>query len=227
MDYVAAVRYLKKSDPQMAALIKAVGPCGIVVKDKTQPWQALTRAVAYQQLHGRAAESIFNRFLALYAHGKFPTPDEILESDNHVLRAAGFSQAKVNAIRDIAEHAAAGKIPTRAKCAKMSDEEIIAACVPVRGVGRWLASPWLRDLGRLSYSWYLLLIFTLGRLDVWPVDDFGIAEGYRHIYGLKERPKAKELKALGDKWAPYRSVAAWYLWRAAGMAKEKKDLAKE
>ena len=213
MDYVAAVRYLKKSDPQMAALIKAVGPCGIVVKDKTQPWQALTRAVAYQQLHGRAAESIFNRFLALYAHGKFPTPDEILESDNHVLRAAGFSQAKVNAIRDIAEHAAAGKIPTRAKCAKMSDEEIIAACVPVRGVGRWTVE--------------MLLIFTLGRLDVWPVDDFGIAEGYRHIYGLKERPKAKELKALGDKWAPYRSVAAWYLWRAAGMAKEKKDLAKE
>lgn len=213
MDYVAAVRYLKKSDPQMAALIKAVGPCSIVVKDKVQPWQALTRAVAYQQLHGRAAEAIFNRFLALYAHGKFPTPDEILESDNHELRAAGFSQAKVNAIRDIAEHAAVGKIPTRAKCAKMTDEEIIAACVPVRGVGRWTVE--------------MLLIFTLGRLDVWPVDDFGIAEGYRHLYGLKERPKAKELKALGDKWAPYRSVAAWYLWRAAGMAKEKKDLAKE
>jgi len=212
MDFAAAVRHLKKGDPAMAALIKKVGPCGITVRDKVQPWQALTRAVAYQQLHARAAEAIFGRFLALYEHGKFPTPEEILETDHHELRKVGFSNNKAEAIRDIAAHAEAGKIPTRAKCAKMTDEEIIAACLPVRGVGRWTIE--------------MLLIFTLGRMDVWPIDDFGVREGYRALYDLERQPTPKQLKTLGEKWSPWRSVAAWYLWRAADLAKEKKGLAK-
>lgn len=197
----------------MARIIRDAGAFTLKPGRGTEPWQALTRAVASQQLHGNAARAIFGRFLALYPGKKFPAPADIAATPFGKLRGTGFSEAKVKAVCDIAEKAAAGQVPTRKQCARMTDAEIIAACVPLRGVGRWTVE--------------MLLIFTLGRMDVLPVDDFGVREGYRLAYGLRKQPKPKVLAKIGEKWAPYRSVAAWYLWRAADLAKEKRVLAKK
>jgi DNA-3-methyladenine glycosylase II len=123
------------------------------------------------------------------------------------LRRAGFSRGKVRAIKDIARHAIAGRVPTRRAAARLDDDTIIEQLTRIHGVGRWTVE--------------MLLIFTLGRLDVLPVDDFGVREGYRVAYGRRERPTPKTLRAIGERWKPYRSVAAWYLWRAAGAARKK------
>jgi DNA-3-methyladenine glycosylase II len=121
------------------------------------------------------------------------------------MRGCGFSQSKVAAIRDIAEKSAGGLVPTREGCARLSDTELIERLVAIRGVGRWTVE--------------MLLIFTLGRPDVLPVDDFGVREGWKVAAGLEAQPKPKELALIGEAWAPWRSIAAWYLWRAADAAK--------
>jgi DNA-3-methyladenine glycosylase II len=123
------------------------------------------------------------------------------------LRRAGFSRGKVRAIKDIARHAVAGRVPTRRAAARLDDDAIIEQLTRIHGVGRWTVE--------------MLLIFTLGRPDVLPVDDFGVREGYRVAYARRERPTPKSLRAVGERWKPYRSVAAWYLWRAAGAARKK------
>jgi len=192
-------RHLRR-DPIMRRLIKAHGPCGIDAR-RWSPYEALTRAIAHQQLHGRAAETILGRFVALYGNGRFPTPTQVLATSPARLRRVGFSRAKVRAIRDIARHALAGTVPTRRAAAALADEAIIERLVVIRGVGRWTVE--------------MLLIFTLGRPDVLPVDDFGVREGYRRAYGKRLQPTPKALRVLGEQWKPYRSAAAWYLWRAA------------
>jgi DNA-3-methyladenine glycosylase II len=187
-------------DPIMRRLIKLHGPCGIDAR-RWSPYEALTRAIAHQQLHGRAAETILGRFVALYGNGRFPTPAQVLATRPTRLRRVGFSRAKVRAIRDIARHALAGTVPTRRAAAALADEAIIERLVVIRGVGRWTVE--------------MLLIFTLGRADILPVDDFGVREGYRRAYGKRLQPTPKALRVLGEQWKPYRSAAAWYLWRAA------------
>jgi len=188
-------------DPIMRRLIKRHGPCGIDAR-RWSPYEALTRAIAHQQLNGRAAQTILGRFVALFGDGRFPTPAQVIATHPARLRRAGFSRAKVRAIKDIARHALAGTVPTRRAAATLADDAIIERLIPIRGVGRWTVE--------------MLLIFTLGRQDVLPVDDFGVREGYRRAYGKRLRPTPKELRALGEQWKPYRSAAAWYLWRAAG-----------
>jgi DNA-3-methyladenine glycosylase II len=188
-------------DPVMRRLIERHGPCGIECRPWS-PYEALTRAIAHQQLHGRAAQTILGRFVALYGNGRFPTPAQVLATHPARLRKAGFSRAKVRAIKDIARHALAGTVPTRRAAAKLTEEEIIERLLPIRGVGQWTVE--------------MMLIFTLGRPDVLPVDDFGVREGYRRAYGTRTRPTPKALRVLGERWAPYRSAAAWYLWRVAG-----------
>src|SRR3989449_947738 len=121
------------------------------------------------------------------------------------LRRAGFSRAKIRAIKDIARHAVKGVVPTRRACHRLSDDEMIERLTHIHGVGRWTVE--------------MLLIFTLGRLDVLPVDDFGVREGFRHAYGRRTQPTPKALRVFGERWKPYRSAAAWYLWRAAGDAR--------
>jgi DNA-3-methyladenine glycosylase II len=187
-------------DPVMHRLIRRHGTCGLVC-ERRPPYEALTRAIAHQQLHGRAARTILARFVALFGNGRFPRPADVLAMHPARIRAAGFSRAKVLAIKDIARHAVAGTVPTLRAAGPLDDEVLIERLVAIRGVGRWTVE--------------MLLIFTLGRLDVLPVDDFGVREGYRRAHGLRARPTPKALRALGERWKPYRSVAAWYLWRAA------------
>ena len=190
----------------MRRLIRLHGPCELA-PGKWSPYEALTRAIAHQQLHGRAAESILARFVALFENARFPSPMDVSAARSARLRRAGFSRGKVRAIKDIARHAVAGRVPTRRAAARLDDDAIIEQLTRIHGVGRWTVE--------------MLLIFTLGRPDVLPVDDFGVREGYRVAYERRERPTPKTLRAVGERWKPYRSVAAWYLWRAAGAARKK------
>ena len=199
-----ASRHLMR-DPVMRALIRRHGPC-VLTPHGRSPYETLTRAIAHQQLNGRAAETILARFVALFPNVRFPAPPAVLAARTTTLRRAGFSRAKVRALKDIARHAVKGAVPTRRACRGLGDEEIIERLIPIHGVGRWTVE--------------MLLIFTLGRLDVLPVDDFGVREGFRVAYGRRTRPTPKVLRAYGERWAPYRSVAAWYLWRAASDARQ-------
>ncbi len=195
----AASRHLA-TDPDFAALIGRVGRCRLSPDRTRSPYEALVRAIAHQQVHGRAAEAILGRLMA-HCPPPFPPAAHILRLPDEAFRTAGFSAGKTASIRDIALHAARGLVPSRAAAARLPDQHLIERLVAIRGVGRWTVE--------------MLLIFTLGRPDVLPVDDFGVREGYRRLKQLAVQPKPKELAILGLAWAPYRSTAAWYLWRAA------------
>ncbi|MDE2333269.1 MAG: DNA-3-methyladenine glycosylase 2 family protein [Rhodospirillales bacterium] len=200
---LAARRHIARTCPIFAALIRRVGPCRMET-DRQTPYEALVRAIAHQQLHGKAARTITARFVALGGTG-FPTPAEVLSFDDAALRGCGFSAGKIAAIRDIALHAQRGVVPNRRQATRMSDARLIERLTTIRGVGRWTVE--------------MLLMFTLERPDILPVDDFGVREGYRILYDLPEQPKPRELAAIGEAWAPYRSTAAWYLWRAVDEAR--------
>jgi DNA-3-methyladenine glycosylase II len=200
-----AIRHLRAVDPVLAALITRIGQCGLAADRTEDLYRALVRAIAFQQLHANAARSILARFGALYPGVDFPTPAMVLATDDAALRGVGFSAAKAAAIRDIALHSAAGTVPTRRAATRLSDAALIEQLTQIRGVGRW--------------SVEMLLIFTLGRPDVLPADDFGVRDGYRHLHNLSEAPRPRDLAAMGELWAPFRSTAAWYLWRASDEAK--------
>ena len=196
-----AVSHLAALDPDWTSLIARVGRCGLQPKLQREPYKALIRAVAYQQLHARAAEAILNRFLALYPDVSFPSPTSILATDGNILRACGFSAAKVMTIRGIAEGTLDGVVPDRSAALAMTDEELISRLVSLRGIGRWTVE--------------MFLIFTLERPDVLPIGDFGVREGWRVMKSLPKQPLPKELSKIGLAWSPYRSTATWYLWQAA------------
>jgi len=199
-DHAKAVSFLKKSCPPMKALIGRIGACEMEYDLKRTPFQALVSAVAHQQLHGKAAQTILGRYRQLFG-GRDPGPKALAKVSDDQLRGVGFSRAKAAAIRDLAEKAISGVVPGRKEIETLSDEEIIARLTQVRGVGKWTVE--------------MLLIFTLGRPDVWPVDDFGVRSGYRIAFGLDDMPAPKVLHGLGEIFRPHRSHAAWYLWRAA------------
>jgi DNA-3-methyladenine glycosylase II len=201
---VEGVRYLRR-DIQFAELIKRVGPPRLDVHRQRSPYEALIRAIAHQQLHGRAAEAILARFSALFPGESFPEPDAVMATAENALRGCGFSAGKIAAIRDICAKTLDGTVPTRRQSHRLSDDALIERLTTIRGVGRWTVE--------------MLLIFTLGRPDVLPVDDFGVREGYRVLHGLDAQPKPKQLGEIGVAWAPYRSLATWYLYRAAEEAK--------
>ncbi|MCW8129678.1 MAG: DNA-3-methyladenine glycosylase 2 family protein [Planctomycetota bacterium] len=185
----------------MRRLVKAHGPCPIAPKPELTPFQSLVRAIAHQQLNGTAAETILGRFRALFPGRSFPKPDAVLAASETSLRSAGFSRAKVAAIRDLARKTLEGVVPGARAIERLDDEAIVERLTAVRGVGRWTVE--------------MLLIFKLGRADVLPADDFGVRNGFRIAYRLKDLPKPKALREHGERWRPYRSAAAWYLWRAA------------
>jgi DNA-3-methyladenine glycosylase II len=165
------------------------------------------QAVAHQQLHAKAAQSILGRFRELFPGKRFPKPEEVLKVSTLKLRGTGFSQAKILAIRDIAAKTADGVVPSSRKIVKMEDAEIIERLIQVRGVGRWTVE--------------MLLIFQLGRPDILPVDDFGVRNGFRVAYKLDKMPTPREVREYGERWAPHRTTAAWYLWRIADSARQK------
>lgn len=196
------------NDPVMAALVEAAGPCTLKPDRRRSPYEALVSAIAHQQLTGAAAASILARFRALYPHGRLPAPEELLGTPDESLRAAGFSRAKAAALRDLATKTLDGTVPPRAALARLPDGEIIERLTEVRGVGRWTVE--------------MFLIFTLGRPDVLPVDDYGVQNGFRIAYGRRRLPKPRQLARFGERWTPYRSTAAWYLWRAVDLRREGK-----
>lgn len=191
----------------MRRLIRVHGPCGLVPESRRSPFESLVNAVAHQQLHGKAAETILGRFRALFAPARFPTAARLAEVSDEELRACGFSRAKTAALRDIAEKTLTGVVPTSRAIMRMSDAEIIERLTAVRGVGRWTVE--------------MLLIFQLGRPNVLPADDYGVRNGFRIVFKLAELPRPKELLSYGERWRPYATTAAWYLWRAADTAQQK------
>jgi DNA-3-methyladenine glycosylase II len=210
----AAIRHLSR-DRTFAGLISRVGPplLEAEIDRKSSPYEALMRAIAHQQLHGNAARAILARFIALHPDcPDFPAPAQVLAHPETALRGCGFSAGKIASLRDICAHALNGTIPTRRTAARLSDEALIERLTAIRGVGRWTVE--------------MLLIFGLGRPDVLPVDDFGVREGFRLLHRLEAQPKPRALAEIGAAWAPYRSLAAWYLWRAAAAAKPVKVPAK-
>ena len=196
--YVEASHDLAGRDPSMAALVAEVGPCDISPNRKRRPHFAeLARMICYQQLAGAAARTIHGRFEALF--DGVPTPDAVLAISDDALRSAGLSRAKAASIRDLAVRVNAGEVRL-ARIGRLSDDEVLRELTLVRGLGRWTAE--------------MCLMFQLFRMDVWPVDDLGVRKGYSLLYGLPSMPAPRELEALGDAFRPYRSVAAWYCWRA-------------
>lgn len=198
-----ACQHLGRVDPVLRRVIRRVGPCVWRPNPRRTPFESLVRAVANQQLHGKAAATILGRFGALFPGRRFPRPADLATVSDEALRACGFSRAKIAAIRDLAARAVSGAIPGTRRLARMTDEEIVARLTEARGVGRWTVE--------------MLLMFQLGRPDVLPADDFGVRNGFRHAYGREELPRPREVLEHGERWRPFRSYAAWYLWRAADL----------
>ena len=208
--HAVAQDHLARICPAFSVLIERIGPRVEKPDDGRTPYAKLVRAIAHQQLNGRAAETIFGRFLALFPGHDFPSPKQILAQPEADLRGAGFSFSKIAAIRDIALKTAEGVVPGLDEMRMLDDATLIERLVTIRGVGRWTVE---------------MLLLDIGRPDVLPVDDFGVREGYRLLHRLAEQPKPKQLAELGLPWAPYRSTAAWYLWRSADEAKRVKPIA--
>ena len=205
-DPEVAVAHLREADPVLAKLIDEVGPFRMRLRGARSIFVALAEAIVYQQLNGKAAASIFARVCSLFPVAQGLNAEQILRMSDAKLRAAGLSTNKLLSIRDLARKAVDGAIPTLAEAHRMDDEELIERLTQVRGIGRWTVE--------------MLLISRLGRPDVWPVDDYGIRAGFAALHRKRKFPAPKDLIKPGAKWKPYRSVASWYLWRAADLAKK-------
>jgi DNA-3-methyladenine glycosylase II len=197
--YDASVTFLTNVDDDWARLVARVGPCRHDPKAAREPYEALVRAIAYQQLTAKAGDAIIGRLKALFVRRDFPRPEDLIAVDFETMRTCGFSASKIATIKAIAEGAMNGVIPTREIALTINDEALIDRMVTIKGVGRWTVE--------------MLLMYSLERMDVLPVDDFGVREGYRALKSLAEQPKPKELRKISEAWAPHRTVAAWYLWR--------------
>src|SRR5437667_11358704 len=200
MNHNHAHQHLSASDPRMATLITRSRRYDIAPLVSIRPFDALAESIAYQQLSGRAAAAIWSRVRALYPKGKRLDPQKILATPDDTFRAAGLSRAKIAALKDLAAKTIDGTVPSGRALSRMSDDEIIARLITVRGIGRWTVE--------------MLLLFDLGRPDVWPVDDYGVRKGFAKTFRRRKLPTPKQLMKFGERWRPYRSVAAWYFWRA-------------
>ena len=215
LDHTAACEHLSRVDRQLARLIAKSGPCRLQQETTQSIFAALMEAIVYQQLNGKVAATIMSRVKALFPENTtrirtrrglvdgFPSPEQIIAASEELLRSAGLSRAKMLAIRDLAAKTLDGTVPTVKQAHRMSDDELIERLDTVRGIGRWTVE--------------MLLMFRLGRPDVLPVDDYGVRKGFAKMRKMPELPKPKELMAYGERWRPYRSVASWYMWRAAEM----------
>ncbi len=203
-----ALRHLKKVDPKMRGLIKAAGPCRLTPSRALSPFLSLAKSIAFQQLNGKAAATIWQRTLDLFGGARKMTTKAVLELSEATLRLAGLSRNKIAALKDLASYADRKEIPSWRKMTQMSDEDIVETLTRVRGIGVWTVQ--------------MMLIFSLGREDVWPTGDFGVRSGFAVLHGATTLPTARELDEAGEIWRPYRSVAAWYLWRAVDLKRPEK-----
>ncbi|HJR19852.1 MAG TPA: DNA-3-methyladenine glycosylase 2 family protein [Actinomycetota bacterium] len=194
--HAAASAELASRDRTMRRLVDRFGPCKIGRSTQSH-FEALAESIVYQQLAGAAAAAIWGRFRGLF-DGEF-SPDAVLAKRETTLRGAGLSPNKMVSIRDLAAKIRDGTVPVE-RLTRLPDEAIIERLIVVRGIGRWTAE--------------MFLMFQLRRIDVWPVDDYGVRKGYARAYKLADLPKPKQLGDLGDRFRPYRSIAAWYCWRA-------------
>lgn len=206
--YSPAEQHLANIDQDWAKLISEIGPYPLPTPSNREPYEALIRAVAHQQLHGKAAENILGRFIACYPHTPFPSAEEIYTTSIEQFRACGFSNSKAIAILGIAEKAIEGVVPPRTLAETLTNEELIERLTTLRGIGRWTLE--------------MFLMHTLHQPDILPVDDFGVREGWRIIKSQEVQPKPKLFAEIGKAWSPYRSIASWYLWRAVDHLKIKK-----
>jgi 3-methyladenine DNA glycosylase/8-oxoguanine DNA glycosylase len=215
-----ALGRLRRADPALARLIKRVGPFTMTV-GRGHHLEALIRSIVYQQLSGKAAATIHGRLMALVALGgpggpggsapqgsEFPSAASILSRSDAELRACGLSAQKLSYLRDLCSRVHDGRLDLTA-LDELSDAEVLARLVEVRGFGRWSAE--------------MFLMFQLGRLDLWPVDDLGVRKAMMKLRGLDEPPSRRELEALGEPYRPYRTVASWYLWRLLDLPAEEQD----
>jgi len=195
-------RELARRDPVLAAMLEL---CGLPEIGRRRPrvahFAALARAICYQQLAGRAASAIHGRFVELV--GGRLTAEAVMAVPEDELRGAGLSAAKAASIRDLAKRTLDGTLRLD-RISRLDDDEVVARLTQVRGIGEWTAQ--------------MFLMFQLGRLDVWPAGDYGVRNGWASLFGLDEVPAARELAALGEPYRPYRSLVAWYCWRAVDTA---------
>ena len=202
-------QHFQTKDPVLASIVSLTDQYGLEKGSKGSEFQSvfqvLACSIASQQLSGVVARRIIGRLVEAHG-GSFPAPAQIIAAPATELRKIGFSFAKIAALKDLAAHTLDGRVPADADLALLEDEAVIERCTAVRGIGRWTVQ--------------MLLMFHLGRQDVLPVDDFGVRNGFRLAFGLKGMPKPKSLAAYGERWKPWRSAAAWYLWRAVELHKE-------
>jgi len=200
-DLAEAERTLRGVDPRLALVIERHGPCRLEPDGVQSPFAALAESIAYQQLTGKAAATIFSRVLALYRPRRFPRPEDVIATADEALRSAGLSRAKVAAIKDLAARVLDGTVPSLSQLRRLSDAEIVERLTAVRGVGPWTVE--------------MLLIFRLGRPDVLPASDYGVRKGFKRAFRTRGLPTPAQVLRRGERWRPYRSVASWFLWRAA------------
>jgi len=196
MRYEKELQQLKRSDPKLGALIEQHGPCTLL-PDASDPFASLCTSILHQQLSGKAAATITSRFQTLY-RGRFPDPETLLATDDEPLRGVGISRNKVLALQDLARKVGEGQLDF-ANLAQQDDDGVIQSLIQVRGIGRWTAE--------------MFLLFTLGRLDVFPVADLGIQKAIQRVYGYQQLPAQRTMNRHGNAWKPYRSLATWYLWK--------------
>jgi DNA-3-methyladenine glycosylase II len=201
-DYERARRYLSRRDPVLATIIRQVGTCELPNIPYQPPFMALAEAIASQQLSVKAADTIFGRFCALFAPDNIPDPHRLLQLQDDAIRAAGFSRSKVLFLRDLATHVTEKRLALD-RLHELEDQHVLEQLTAVKGIGVWTAE--------------IYLMFRLQRLDVFPADDLGLVKAAQQVYGLRQRPTRKKLLTMAEAWRPYRSVAAWYLWRSLAL----------
>ena len=191
-----AVKYLMKSDPELIPLLDAFKIQDL--QPETDYFKSLTRSIVYQQLSGKAAKTILDRFILLYKDKSYPTPVDVINIDHEKLRSVGLSNSKAQYIKNIA-HAFLDNPDTYDSLEKMDDQDIIDTLITIKGVGPWTAQ--------------MFLMFTLNRPDVFPVTDLGVQKGFKHYYKLSEMPIPGQMLKKSEQWAPYRTVVSLYFWR--------------
>jgi DNA-3-methyladenine glycosylase II len=211
-DHIKAHEHLTRTDKRLAKLVARSAKFALDIEEAQTPYEALLEAIVYQSISGKAAATIFARIKRLGANGRCPTPQEILAQTDLTFREAGLSYAKAAAMKDLAQKTIEGIVPAMEEAHALSDEELVARLISVRGIGAWTVE--------------MFLIFRLGRPDVLPIHDYGVQKGFALTYGKKVIPKPRELAAFGERWRPYRTVASWYMWRAVEVYGKTRKLTK-